>query len=198
MKANAVYCTGSLLLENGLRLWLTRSPFIKNVKTLDIPEGLQGRTSLLQFRNIDLIILRSDLCDVLGGYLERINDIQPSIKTLLIDLSNGREEYGLEVDKVLKVTESEKSFQMAIGELLGHETEIANNLVTQEVSLTEQEVDILRLICQEKSNEQIAYDLFKSKRTIEGARTRMMKKLGLSSTIGLVKYAIKNGIYAAE
>lgn len=198
MKANAVYCTGSLLLENGLRLWLTRSPFIKNVKTLDIPEGLQGRTSLLQFRNIDLIILRSDLCDVLGGYLERINDIQPSIKTLLIDLSNGREEYGLEVDKVLKVTESEKSFQMAIGELLGHETEITNNLVTQEVSLTEQEVDILRLICQEKSNEQIAYDLFKSKRTIEGARTRMMKKLGLSSTIGLVKYAIKNGIYAAE
>jgi len=198
MKANAVYCTGSLLLENGLRLWLTKSPFIRSIKTLDIPEGLEGRTSLLQFRNIDLIILRSDLCHVIGGYLERINKIQPSIKTLLIDLSNGKNEYPVKVDRILKHTDSEKKFQEAIRDLLGHEYEIEKNAEVKEVSLTEQEIDILRLICQEKSNEQIAYDLFKSKRTIEGARTRMMKKLGLSSTVGLVKYAIRSGIYTEE
>jgi DNA-binding NarL/FixJ family response regulator len=61
--------------------------------------------------------------------------------------------------------------------------------------LNEGEKDIIRLICQEKTNDEIAITLMKSKRTIETTRMRIMDKIGCKNMIGIVKYALKEGIY---
>lgn len=62
--------------------------------------------------------------------------------------------------------------------------------------ITDHEADVLRLVCKEYNNEEIADALSRSKRTIEGTRTRIMKKLGVKSSIGMVKYAVRVGIYS--
>jgi two-component system, NarL family, response regulator NreC len=58
----------------------------------------------------------------------------------------------------------------------------------------ENELVILELICDEMTTQEIAEKLFKSRRTIESARTMMMSKVGARNVVGLVMYAIQNGI----
>jgi DNA-binding NarL/FixJ family response regulator len=60
---------------------------------------------------------------------------------------------------------------------------------------TEKEVKMIRLICQEATNKEIASKLFLSIRTIEGYRERIQEKMGVKNTAGIVIYAIKTGIF---
>ena len=62
----------------------------------------------------------------------------------------------------------------------------------------ENELVILELICNEMTTQEIADKLFKSRRTIESARTMMMNKVGARNVVGLVMYAIQNGIVKAK
>jgi DNA-binding NarL/FixJ family response regulator len=61
----------------------------------------------------------------------------------------------------------------------------------QKITITRRELDVLKLIAQEYSGTQIAEKLFISPTTVETHRKHLMQKLGVQSTIGLVKYAIK-------
>lgn len=60
--------------------------------------------------------------------------------------------------------------------------------------LSKREIEILILICQEFSNAQIAEKLFLSVSTIETHRKNLIAKLGVSNTVGLVKFALKNNL----
>ncbi|WP_196886298.1 response regulator transcription factor [Aureivirga sp. CE67] len=61
--------------------------------------------------------------------------------------------------------------------------------------LTKREVEILKLICDEKTSQEIADEIFLSKRTIESHRKNIIAKIGAKNTAGLVIYAIANEIY---
>ncbi len=60
---------------------------------------------------------------------------------------------------------------------------------------TDREIEVLKLICEEMTNQEIADKLNVSKRTIDGHRTALFEKSGAKNTAGLVIYAVKNGIY---
>jgi DNA-binding NarL/FixJ family response regulator len=64
----------------------------------------------------------------------------------------------------------------------------------EETELNEREIEVLKLICQEKQNTEIADKLFLSVRTVEGYRTKLFEKTGSKNIVGLVIYAIKKGI----
>ena len=61
----------------------------------------------------------------------------------------------------------------------------------QKIAITQRELEVLKLIAQELSGTQIAEKLFISPTTVETHRKHLMQKLGVQTTIGLVKYAIK-------
>jgi DNA-binding NarL/FixJ family response regulator len=61
-------------------------------------------------------------------------------------------------------------------------------------SLSEREKKILQLIWAEKSNKEIADELFLGVRSIEKIRQDLKEKLGVKSTVGLLKYAISKDI----
>ncbi len=65
-------------------------------------------------------------------------------------------------------------------------------------NLSEREIDVLKLICSEKTNQEIADQLFLSKRTIESHRQRILDKIGAKNTAGLVIYAISNELYTPD
>jgi DNA-binding NarL/FixJ family response regulator len=62
------------------------------------------------------------------------------------------------------------------------------------ISLNEREKRILCLIWEEKSNKEIAEELFLGVRSIEKIRQDMKEKISVKSTIGLIKYAISKRI----
>ncbi|MFT5724667.1 MAG: DNA-binding NarL/FixJ family response regulator [Bacteroidia bacterium] len=67
--------------------------------------------------------------------------------------------------------------------------------ILSDQTLNEKEEKILKLICQEKTNEEIATRLNLSRNTVNTYRTRMIEKLQVKNTVGLVLYAIKSGLY---
>lgn len=54
---------------------------------------------------------------------------------------------------------------------------------------------IIRMVCNQFSNKEIADVLGISKRTAETSRQIIIKKIGCKNSIGMVTYAIKNKIY---
>ncbi len=74
------------------------------------------------------------------------------------------------------------------------EKSIVNGKGKEDTELNEREIEILKLICQEKMNIEIADKLFLSVRTVEGYRTKLFEKTGSKNIVGLVIYAIKKGI----
>lgn len=58
----------------------------------------------------------------------------------------------------------------------------------------EREIEILRLVCQEYSNQEIAEKVFLSVRTVEGYRARLFEKTRSKNLVGLVIFAVKTGI----
>ncbi|MBI3235226.1 MAG: response regulator transcription factor [Bacteroidetes bacterium] len=63
-----------------------------------------------------------------------------------------------------------------------------------EVMLSERELEVLMLICQQFSSVEIAEKLYLSSRTVERHRSTLIEKTGSKNTSGLVVYAYKNGL----
>jgi DNA-binding NarL/FixJ family response regulator len=61
-------------------------------------------------------------------------------------------------------------------------------------SLTAREREVLKFICEGKSNSEVAEVLRISVRTVETHRANMMNKLDLRNTAELVRYAVQNGL----
>ncbi|RYZ78021.1 MAG: response regulator transcription factor [Proteobacteria bacterium] len=59
--------------------------------------------------------------------------------------------------------------------------------------LSEREVQIIKLICREMSNKEIAEELSISKRTVETYRRRIMEKIEAKNLAGVVLYAVRKG-----
>lgn len=62
------------------------------------------------------------------------------------------------------------------------------------VSLSERELDVLRLIAEGYSNKQMADILFLSQHTINTHRKNIMSKLNINNTAGLVMFAVKENL----
>ena len=60
--------------------------------------------------------------------------------------------------------------------------------------LSTREMEIFKLFAEGDSNRSIAEKLFISIRTVETHKNNIMKKIGLKTTVDLVKFAIKNNI----
>lgn len=62
------------------------------------------------------------------------------------------------------------------------------------MKLNENEMTFLKLACSEKTYQEIAAEMFKSEKTIDGYRAEIFRKLNVTSRVGMVMYAIKNGV----
>ena len=62
----------------------------------------------------------------------------------------------------------------------------------EDAILSEKEITVLRLMCEEKSTREIAEAVELSPRTIEAIRDKLKTKTGAKSTAGLIMFAVKN------
>jgi DNA-binding NarL/FixJ family response regulator len=67
-----------------------------------------------------------------------------------------------------------------------------------DIKLSEKEITILKLMCEEKSTKEIADLVDLSPRTVEAIRDKLKTKTGAKSVAGLVMYAVKSGIMGSK
>ena len=132
----------------------------------------------------------------------------PSIKLLILSMHNtkeyistavmhGAKGYVLKdvptreiVTAIESVNSGGKYFSSGISDLLIE----AKRQERQMDSLTSREQSVLLSLANGKSNKEVARELDISVRTVETHRKNIKRKLGISSTAGLTRYAIENGI----
>lgn len=61
--------------------------------------------------------------------------------------------------------------------------------------ITQREIEVLQLICQQFNNAEIGEKLFISPRTVEGHRNNLLLKAGVKNTAGLVLFAVKKELF---
>jgi two-component system, NarL family, response regulator NreC len=81
----------------------------------------------------------------------------------------------------------------AIQNNIGRKTKVRSISAALE-QLTKREEEILQLICDQLTTDEIAEKLFLSPKTVTGHRNSLLEKTGAKNVAGLVVYAIKNGI----
>jgi DNA-binding NarL/FixJ family response regulator len=171
----------------------------------------------LQNQTIDLLVTDYKMPQMSGIELTlQLRQKHPKIKVLMLSVSEEAEMireafqagvWGYMMKKsgkaeLQKAIESIKNGQRYFSESvvfelmrLGLTDNIPQNEISQEFNqLTEREIEIIKLICNELSSQEIAEKLFIAPKTVETHRHNILKKLGLKNTVGLVKYALKNGL----
>ncbi len=139
----------------------------------------------------------------------------PSIKVLVVTMyeddkfiihmmENGANGYLLknaESEEIRKsiyaVHENGYYFNDVVNKALLKKLVLKNNLkpsFNQNIDLTEREQQVLKLICEEKTAAEIGKEIFLSPRSVEGIRQRLIEKIGVRNTAGIVMFAVKNGL----
>lgn len=91
---------------------------------------------------------------------------------------------------VKKVLKDEKYFEKSI-----YDAYIQSNTNSETVELTNRELDVLSLILEEKTTNEIAEKLNISPFTVEGHRKNLMQKTNSKNVVGLIKYSLLNNIF---
>jgi len=139
----------------------------------------------------------------------------PSIKVLVVSMydddkfiihlmENGANGYLLKntepeeiIRSIYSVTENGYYFNDLVNKALLKKLVLKNNIkpsFNQNVELTERELEVLKLICEEKTAAEIAKEIFLSPRSVEGIRQRLIEKVGVRNSAGLVMFAVKSGL----
>jgi DNA-binding NarL/FixJ family response regulator len=106
----------------------------------------------------------------------------------------GKEEFIIGLDALV---ENGSYFSHQIVPLLYQDTkkQFAKN---DDIKLSKREIEVLRLIVKEFTSKEIAEKLFISKQTVDSHRLNMLEKTSSKSVVGLIKYAIQNGLDKEE
>ena len=197
----------------GLSLLLSKQEGIEVVGTATSGKELLGQVRDLQ---ADILLLDVYLPD-LGEeeILQQIRGLRPDLPVIYLTLLRGTRyihrlsKYNIQgyvlknasLDELLQALRSVRDggsyFSKDIH--IGDRYEDFRNTITIEDKqideiLSRRELEVLRLICKEYSNAEIAEKLFLSVSTVETHRKNLIAKLGVNNTVGLVKFALRNNL----
>lgn len=169
----------------------------------------------LELNEVDILITDLHMPDKSGiEILTELKKDKPSLKIILLTMAeepslireaitSGVDAYLLKktsreelTEAIRRVSEGKRYFSSdVIAELaVGNTDHEQVRQYKTNMKLTSRELEILNLIAKEFSTQQIAEVLFISENTVESHRSNLMRKLGVKSAIGMVKYAIKHGL----
>ena len=89
-----------------------------------------------------------------------------------------------------KVLANEKYYESSIDN-----TYLNSNLNSNHIEFTDRELDVLKLILEEKTTSEIALKLQISKYTVEGNRKNLLQKTNSKNVVGLIKYSLNNNLF---
>lgn len=69
-----------------------------------------------------------------------------------------------------------------------------NPNLNAEIAVSDREKEVLNLVCMEYTAQEIAVKMDISPRTVEAIKDRLMERFGVKNSVGLVFFAMKNGL----
>ena len=197
----------------GLALLLARQSDIEVVGT-----ATSGKMLLEQIKDLqtDILLLDVYLPDIgEEELLQNIRACRPELKIIYLTLLRGTryihkltrhniQGYVLKNATLEELLQAIQTVQAGSSYFskdvnIGDRDEDFRNTITIEDKqideiLSRRELEVLKLICREYSNAEIADKLFLSVSTVETHRKNLIAKLGVNNTVGLVKFAIRNNL----
>jgi DNA-binding NarL/FixJ family response regulator len=165
------------------------------VVDISMPElnGIEAIQQMLpHHQNLDIIVLS-------------IHETKPYVLRALKAGAKGyliKETAGLEVvDAVRAVHRGERYLSQRIADLL---TDVSFRQGGDSIgispleALSQREREILQLVAEGKTSQQIAERLSISPKTVDTYRSRLMHKIGVEDMAGLIKFAIQHGVISLE
>ena len=203
----------SIIIADDHTIFLEAITALINSKYINVVANCKNGREVLDFleeQEVDLVI--SDInMPVMDGItlVKKITKLYPKTKTMMLSMYEERHI----INKAIKAgangymskNSGKKDILNAIESCIKGEkvTFTKQSEFTQksiqntdksikEISLTDRERQILKLITQEVTNTDIALSLNISKRTVETHKKNIILKSGATNAIGLVKIALKN------
>jgi two-component system, NarL family, response regulator NreC len=201
------------ILRAGLKMMLNAQPDMEV-----IGEAHDGRQAILEAQRLlpDIVLMDITMPDMNGiEATKQIKKLQPEIKVLMLTMHENdeyvfqalragasgymlKEAADTDLISALRIIQSGQFYlspaaqSVMVGDYLqrvrsGEEKDSYS-------SLTEREREILKLVAEGYTNNQIAERLIISPKTVDTHRTHIMDKLNLHSRAELVKYAIRRGL----
>ena len=201
------------IFRDGLKLCFNTDPNLDVILEADNGEELM---EALKTQQPDIIIM--DLNMPLLDGMEATKQIRKKyehVKILVVTMydndkfiihlmENGAHGYLLKnaepkeiIKAIYAVMENGYYFNDLVNKALLKKLVMKNNLkpsFNHNIELTEREQEVLKMICEEKTAAEIGKEIFLSPRSVEGIRTRLIEKVGVRNTAGLVMFAVKNGL----
>ncbi|WP_431167452.1 response regulator [Tenacibaculum halocynthiae] len=209
-KVNILIVDDHKMFLEGIQSILQKSPIIKNIHV-----ATNGEEALktLKHTNFDIVISDIDMPSMDGIELtQKITHIHNNIKIIIVSSHANGETITKAIKKgangyLLKNTGKTELFK-AIETVISGQNYFSNNIKEiisnsifnpiktkkQSVKLSSRENEVLLLISQEKNTQEIANELFISFNTVETHRKNLIRKIGTKNMVGLVKYAIQQGL----
>jgi DNA-binding NarL/FixJ family response regulator len=201
------------IYRDGLKLCLSADNNLQILFDVDNGEELM---EALKTQQPDIIIMDLNM-PLLDGMEapKQISKKYEQIKVLVITMydndkfiinlmENGAHGYLLKnaepkeiIKAIYAVHENGYYFNDLVNKALLKKLVMKNNLkpsFNHNIELTEREQEVLKMICEEKTAVEIGKEIFLSPRSVEGIRTRLIEKIGVRNTAGLVMFAVKNGL----
>lgn len=195
-------------LREGINAVLTQE---KDIQVIGLAENGAELLELLKSKTPDVVLVDINM-PVMNGIdaTKEINKKFPDIKVIVFSqydekrfvkrvLKEGASGYLL---KSATSGELAKAIRMVMSGAIYLSEELPNVFTERKkkksdylfADLTSREIEVLKLICEEKTTEEIAQALFISHNTVESHRSNILLKIGAKNTAGLVKWAIDNEI----
>jgi len=193
------------LFRSGLRYILDASN--KYAVIAEASNGLE-LINLLETTKPQLVIMDINMPKMNGIEATRISlSKYPDLKIIILSMYGEIEYYYTLLDYgikgfILKDADNEEFF-LALNKVLSGETYFSQGLLlniihesslADPIKLSRREIEILGLISQGLSNQEIAGVLYISQRTVERHRTHLLEKTGSKNSIRLIIYALKHNL----
>ena len=212
--ANLVLVDDHVLLRNGL------AELVKNFGNTVLFEADNGKdfTTKLKPTALPEVVLMDINMPEMDGYdtCQWLKSNYPEIKVLALSMYDsessiirmlkcGARGYILKDSEPAELRRAIESLvskgyyytDLVSGKLINaiNKLEEEQNEPKHSVKLNDRETDFLRWACTELTYKEIADKMFVSPRTIDGYRDALFEKLAVKTRVGLVMYAIRNGIF---
>jgi len=207
MRTRILLADDHLVVRQGMRVLLEKEGFEIVAEAGDGQAALrsaQGRCPDVAI--LDFTMPRLNGLDAARAILRACPDTKAILLTVQVDLPYVVAALQAGVTGFVVKTQAVGDLVQAIHDVLNgkvylssgiSETEVSTRLKTSEVSedpLSPRDHEILHLIAEGKSTKDVAKLLGISVKTAEYHRTRIMKKIDVHDTAGLVRYALRHGL----
>ncbi|WP_316805456.1 response regulator transcription factor [Pedobacter nototheniae] len=203
------------IVRNGIKMVLESDPEITIIG--EAANGHEAMELIQKNKQVDLVLTDINMAEMDGiTLIGKIKKLNGDIKIIMLSMLDNEQQIiqsfnegatGYLLKNIVKeelifgvrqVYRGERYLSNEIGlkllDKILRQTNYFNTNAQQPLDFSSREIEVLHLVAEGYTNNEMADKLFLSKRTIEGHRQALIDKTGMKNTAALIRFALVNGL----